>query len=533
MKKTLIYIIVAAVLIGLAAWKIADNKKKQETEVKEVAKQVDKINVNVITASRENIDTDYSANGTFIPKQETKQSSEISGRIVNVLVREGSRVGAGQVLATIKRDAIEVDVTQAQNTLQNAIIDNQRYENAFKTGGVTKQQLDNSRLQLKNAQSALRAQGVRVNDTSVRAGISGTINKKRVEPGMVVAPGTALFEIVNINTLKLSVLVDESQVGRIQIGQTVKINVNVITASRENIDTDYSANGTFIPKQESKQSSEISGRIVNVLVKEGSRVGAGQVLATIKRDAIEVDVSQAQNNLQNAIADNQRYENAYKTGGVTKQQLDNSRLQLKNAQAALRAQGVRVNDTSVRAGISGTINKKMVEPGMVVAPGTALFEIVNINTLKLSVLVDESQVGRIQIGQTVKINVNVLPEESFSGRITFIAPKSDASLNFPVEIEVQNRGNLKAGMYATAVFKTNHGAETQNMLTVPAEAFVNGVSSGQLFVVNNGTAKLIKVTTGKVYGDKVQILSGLNGGEQVITSGQINLDNGSKINIVK
>ena len=170
---------------------------------------------------------------------------------------------------------------------------------------------------------------------------------------------------------------------------------------------------------------------------------------------------------------------------------------------------------------------------MVVAPGTALFEIVNINTLKLSVLVDESQVGRIQIGQTVKINVNVLPEESFAGRITFIAPKSDASLSFPVEIEVQNRGNLKAGMYATAVFKTNHGAETQNMLTVPAEAFVNGVSSGQLFVVNNGTAKLIKVTTGKVYGDKVQILSGLNGGEQVITSGQINLDNGSKINIVK
>ncbi|MFC4687059.1 efflux RND transporter periplasmic adaptor subunit [Epilithonimonas pallida] len=315
--------------------------------------------------------------------------------------------------------------------------------------------------------------------------------------------------------------------------QVDKINVNIVTVSRQDVNTEYSANGTFIPKQESNQSADIAGRVVNVYVKEGSRVAAGQVLATIKRDAIEVDVTQAQNNLQNAIIDNQRYENAYKTGGVTKQQLDNSRLQLKNAQSAVRAQGVRVNDTSVRAGISGMINKKMVEPGMVVATGTALFEIVNINSLKLSVLVDESQVGRIQIGQEVDINVNVLPDEKFTGRITFIAPKSDASLNFPVEIEVQNRGNLKAGMYATALFKTNHGAETQNMLTVPAEAFVNGVSSGQLFIVNNGTAKLIKVTTGKVYGDKVQILSGLNGGEQVITSGQINLDNGSKINIVK
>ena len=315
--------------------------------------------------------------------------------------------------------------------------------------------------------------------------------------------------------------------------QVDKINVNVITAARENINTDYSANGTFIPKQEMNQSADIAGRVVSVFVKEGSRVGAGQVLATIKRDAIEVDMTQAKNNLQNAIIDNQRYENAFKTGGVTKQQVDNSRLQLKNAQAAVRAQGVRVNDTSVRAGISGTINKRMVEPGAVVATGTALFEIVNINSLKLSVLVDESQVGRIQIGQEVAINVNVLPDENFGGRISFIAPKSDASLNFPVEIEVSNNGRLKAGMYATALFKTNNGAETQNMLTIPAESFVNGVSSGQVFIVNNGVAKLIKVQTGKVYGDKVQIISGLNGGEQVITSGQINLENGSKINIVK
>ena len=312
-----------------------------------------------------------------------------------------------------------------------------------------------------------------------------------------------------------------------------KINVNVVTVQYESINTDYTANGTFLPKQEMNQSSEISGRIVSVLVKEGSRVGAGQTLATIKRDAIDVDVSQAQNNLQNAIIDNQRYENAYKTGGVTKQQLDNSRLQLKNAQAAVRAQSVRVNNAAVRAGISGTINKRMVEPGAVVSPGTPMFEIVNINSLKLSVLVDESQVGKIQLGQQVAINVNVLPEDSFSGRITFIAPKSDASLNFPVEIEVQNRGNLKAGMYATAIFQTNNGAETQNMLTVPATAFVNGVSSGQIFVAQNGVAKLIKVTPGKVYGDKVQILNGLKNGDQVITSGQINLDNGSKINIIK
>ncbi|MCB4235078.1 hypothetical protein LDL59_08170 [Kaistella anthropi] len=91
MKKSLIYIIVAALLIGWGAYTIVGNKTKQEKEVAEVAKQVDKINVNVVTANRENINTDYYANGTFIPKQESNQSADISGRVVSVYVKEGSR----------------------------------------------------------------------------------------------------------------------------------------------------------------------------------------------------------------------------------------------------------------------------------------------------------------------------------------------------------------------------------------------------------------------------------------------------------
>ena len=338
--------------------------------------------------------------------------------------------------------------------------------------------------------------------------------------------GLAAYKIVNNK---------EEQTQKVaEVAKVVdKINVNVEVAKYDHVNTEYTANGTFLPKAETSIASEIAGKVISVNVKEGSKVGAGQVVAVIKKDAIEVDMTQAQNNLQNAIIDNQRYENAFKTGGVTKQQLDNSRLQLKNAQAAVKAQNVRVDNASVRAGIAGTVNKKMVEPGAIVSPGTPMFEIVNINTLKLSVLVDESQVGKIRVGQSVNIAVNSVGDQTFTGRVSFIAPKADASLNFPIEIEVSNDGQLKAGMYGTVVFQTASGGATSSMLTVPAEAFVGGVSSGQLFVVANGTAKLIKVNVGKVYGTRVQILGGLKEGEQVITSGQINLEDGSKINIVK
>ncbi|MEG0931095.1 efflux RND transporter periplasmic adaptor subunit [Algoriella sp.] len=310
--------------------------------------------------------------------------------------------------------------------------------------------------------------------------------------------------------------------------------VNTTLAKYTILNSDYISNGTFAPSQELSFPSEISGRIVRVLVDEGDYVRVGQTVATIKKDAIEVDLTQAKNNLQNAIIDNQRYENAFKTGGVTKQQLDNSRLQLKNARAAVDAQGLRVNDTNVKATISGVINKRHIEPGSVVAPGTPLFDIVNVSKLKLQVTVTENEIVNLRVGQNVKVTASVFPDKEFVGRISFIAPKADASLNFPVEIEVSNNAGLKAGMYGSAIFSTSDDVDAgKNMLVIPANAFVNGISSNQVFVVENNTAKLTKVVVGKTVGTNIEVISGIKEGTEVVTTGQINLTNGTKVKVVK
>lgn len=313
-----------------------------------------------------------------------------------------------------------------------------------------------------------------------------------------------------------------------------KIAVNTAKLEYKDLSADFMVNGNFEPIQQMTFPSEMSGRIINVMVKEGDYVRVGQTLATIKKDAIEVDMTQAQNNLQNAIADNQRFENAFKTGGVTKQQVDNSRLQLKNARAAVEAQGLRVRDTNVKATISGVINTRFIEPGSVVAPGTQMFEIVNVSRLKLKVAVNESEIVNLRVGQNIKVLASVLPDDEFVGKLTFIAPKADASLNFPVEIEVSNNNKLKAGMYGTAVFSTaGDAAATKAIAVIPATAFVNGVSSNTVFVVENGIAKITKIVSGRVIGEYVEVLSGLKEGAEVVTSGQINLSDGEKVRIVK
>jgi membrane fusion protein (multidrug efflux system) len=314
------------------------------------------------------------------------------------------------------------------------------------------------------------------------------------------------------------------------------ISVNATQAKYQHISTDYSSNGIFAPNQELSFPSEISGRIMRVLVDEGSYVRVGQTVATIKKDQLEVDNSNAKVTYQNAVVDNQRYENAFKTGGVTKQQVDNSRLQVKNAKAQLEQANLRIGDTNVRATINGIVNKRLIEPGSVVSPGTVMFEIVNVSSLKLKVNVNESQVAGMRVGDEIDVKASVYPDAVYRGRIGFIAPLADASLNFPVEIEIANssENQLRAGMYGTAVFSSKESGTSHAMLVLPKDAFVNGVSSSQVFVVQpNNTVKLTKLVTGRIFGDQIEILSGIKEGETVVTTGQINLIDGAKIKIVK
>jgi RND family efflux transporter MFP subunit len=300
------------------------------------------------------------------------------------------------------------------------------------------------------------------------------------------------------------------------------VSVKVTDVKTEEVSLDFVANGNFQPIQELTFSAEKSGKVISVLAKEGDYVRVGQTLLTVRGDVINVSAQQAQAVYQNAKSDYERYENAFKTGGVTKQQLDQAKLALTNAKSNLTP-------------ISGLINKKYIEPGSILAgmPATALFDIVNVSKLKLVVTVNENQVASLKVGNTVNVTASVYPDKTFSGRITFIASKADESLNFPVEIEITNNSNndLKAGMYGTANFASNQ--QKQNLMVVPRNAFVGSVSSNEIFVAENGVAKLRKVTAGRILGDKVEIINGLSEGEKVIVTGQINLQDGNTVEIIK
>ncbi len=313
------------------------------------------------------------------------------------------------------------------------------------------------------------------------------------------------------------------------------IAVNVAEVSYEKINTNYIANGTFQAMQELTFPSEVSGKVMRVLVEEGERVKQGQTLAIIRADAQSIDLSAAEAAYQNALKDNERFENALKTGGVTEQQVEGSRLQLKNAKAQLEQAQMRVGDNTIKSSIDGVVNQRMIEPGSFVSPGAPMFEIVNVSGLKLRVEVDEHQVANYNVGDSIKVKAGVFPDEEFNGTIKFIASKATAALNFPVEIQIENpeEKNLKAGMYGTAIFSSKSEKETAEVLVIPREAFVGGLNNTEVFVVNeDGTAHLQKIGIGRNFGDKIEVSQGLKPGQTVVTAGQINLTDGALIRVM-
>lgn len=313
--------------------------------------------------------------------------------------------------------------------------------------------------------------------------------------------------------------------------QNTAVSVRTDTATLKTVDLSNLANGTFIPKQEVVVGAEVAGRVASVLVKEGDFVRPGQTLAVVVGDKQNVSVANATANLNNAQADLQRFESAFATGGVTKQQLDGARLQFETAKNNLKTAQIAASDISIKTSVAGIVNARKIEPGSYVSAGTAAFDVVNISTLKLKVNVDEKNIGALKPGQNVDVVVSVMPGKKFVGKITFIAPKADANLNFPVEIELPNPKNeLRAGMYGTAKFGEGASADA---LLVPRNAFVGSVSDNRIFVVQDGKAAEKKVQSGRSFGDNIEILSGLNAGDQVITSGQINLFDQTPVQVIK
>ncbi|WP_276497218.1 efflux RND transporter periplasmic adaptor subunit [Pontibacter litorisediminis] len=310
------------------------------------------------------------------------------------------------------------------------------------------------------------------------------------------------------------------------------IPVRITEVKQEKLDKSFTAQGNFAPIQSLTLLSETQGQITKVLKRKGDKVKAGELLVQVESNTMAADLATAQTNAEKAKRDLERFENLAEGDAITKRQLEEARLAAKSTQAQLVAARQRLTKTRITAPISGEINEIYVEVGSYLNPGTKLYDIVNVDKLKLKVKASESEVLLINKGDKVTVKANAGAGQEYEGIVTAIAAQADPTLKFDVEVEVQNaaNNNLRAGMYGTAYFEV---ADQRDAMLLPREAIVGSIQNPSVYVVNNGVANTRKVKVGVVTQDKVEVLEGVQPGEKVVQSGQINLREGIKVSVLK
>lgn len=306
------------------------------------------------------------------------------------------------------------------------------------------------------------------------------------------------------------------------------IPVNVQPLRKMMIDMGFQVNGNLIPNKEVTISSEISGVVTVILAEDGEFVKSGQVLARLDDKTIKAALDLAKANFEKIEKDKKRIENLYAAGGISQQDLDNIKLAYTKAKTDLISAENAYENTFIRAPFSGINDKRYIEKGSYVQVAGKLFDIVDIGRMKMIVNVPESQIREVLLGQTAKIRVQALQNKAYEGTVTRIGTRALEALTFPVEFLISNASKeLKAGMFGTATIEL----QSNEALTINRNMLVGSIKNPQVYIYQDSTSVLKNIVIGQRNDNYIEVVSGINEGDLIITSGQINLTDGAKVGI--
>lgn len=310
------------------------------------------------------------------------------------------------------------------------------------------------------------------------------------------------------------------------------IPVSTIPVKKMLLVNDISLVGVVNASKDVDVISEAQGLVTDTKVKVGDYVKSGTVLFKIDDVIMQSNLASAEINYLKAKRDFERSETLYQENSISAAQLDLARLGVKAAEGQLTLAKKKLNDTKIKAPISGTINKRMVDRGTMVNPGTPVANIVDVSTLKVLLNISEKDAFQIKVGEQAEVTTDVYPGMKFYGRIDNIASKSDEAHTYPVEVKLSNSSShpLKAGMFARVVFTSQ---SNEKSLAIPRESLVGSIKDAYVYTIENKIAKLKNVVIGKTSSNFLEVLSGLKENEVVVVNGQNNLSDNSKVVIIK
>ncbi|MFZ5724712.1 MAG: efflux RND transporter periplasmic adaptor subunit [Pseudomonadota bacterium] len=346
--------------------------------------------------------------------------------------------------------------------------------------------------------------------------------------------GAAAAGIAVIGALFALQGTSESAVAEAKIAPQVLLLVpaDVITASTGNVAGGIKVTGTLEPLNRTSVNARVGGVLLDVPVREGERVAAGQLLARQDPADLQAQLVQAEAQLSSAQTDlklvealeqkkTDLYEKKYLSEvdwAAAKGETDVRRAQVRVQEAAVAIARRALADTEVRAPIAGIVAERFVQPGTRIAPGQSLLTLVDLAELELAAAIPARDVPQVKVGSEVLFTVDGLGNREFRGRIVRVNPMATSgSRTITVYARVANRdGVLRGGMFASG--RVAAGNARHNVVRIPAGAVRDIDGRTQVWVVRDGKLALQGVTLGvrDAGSGLVEVKEGLTAGERVI-----------------
>ena len=311
-----------------------------------------------------------------------------------------------------------------------------------------------------------------------------------------------------------------------------RTNVRVQEVNLESLSIKSTYVGNLLPNQRVIMRSEIDGVIENIYFDEGDEIVNNKKLIDISTKELSLKLKIAFADSKLAETNLKRDEKLAKDNLIPNAQLDQTRTFAERALLNRELAKISLNKSIINSPLSGTVKTRFVKVGEFVRKGDRLVEILNVDRILVKVNIPEQEILQFNIGQKVDIELYILEKKLFEGKVKKIGLEADASnRTFPVEIEVNNREReLRPGMLARVTFTKR---VDQDQVVIPRHTILERDSGRIVYVVDKGKAFQREVSTGISQREKVQILTGLGRGEQLVVEGHTKLTDGEEINIVQ
>ncbi len=312
--------------------------------------------------------------------------------------------------------------------------------------------------------------------------------------------------------------------------------------------------GSVAPVRGVDVTTEIAGLVREIHFKSGQDVKQGDILVELNADADKAQLQALDAAADLSASVLKRDKAQFDAQAIAQAQVDADAADLKSKRALAAQQQAIIDKKTIRAPFSGKLGITTVNPGQYLNPGDKIVTLQTIDPIYVDFNLPQKSVGQLQVGQVVNVTTDGFAGVSFAGNLTAISPKVDTTTrNVVVEATFSNpKRQLLPGMFANASVEVG---DKKHYLTLPQTAITYNPYGSTVFVVvtadeaaaaarqaasgasapapaASGSGLVVQqafVTTGETRGDQVAILKGLKEGQQVVTSGQVKLKNGTSI----